>query len=179
MFFLYSAVAVFISSFVYFVYFVLFWFFFFLVTYWNISQTFNQTLYLISNFDIFVKRYRWTRLGDIRIPRCQASLVAVGGDLYLCGGATRTHGTDFTTATSLRDIDKYSKEFDMWEKVAELDTERHACGAAAVGKIRTVYLVCWLNVLLVNWKKILIFFTKPWTIYRCWDALYIYDMKQK
>lgn len=127
--------------------------FFFLVTYWNFSQTFNRTLYLISNFDIFVKRYRWTRLGDIRIPRCQASLVAVGGDLYLCGGATRTHGTDFTTATSLRDIDKYSKEFDMWEKVAELDTERHACGAAAVGKIHTVYLVCWLNVLLVNWEK--------------------------
>lgn len=80
-------------------------------------------------------------MGDIRLPRCQASLVAVGGDLYLCGGATRTHGTDFTTAASLRDIDKYSKKFDMWEKVAELDTERHACGGAAVGKIHTIYLL--------------------------------------
>ena len=74
-------------------------------------------------------------MADIRIPRCQASLVAVGGDLFLCGGATRTHGTDFTTAASLRDMDKYNQRLDTWEKMAELDTERHACGAAAVGKV--------------------------------------------
>lgn len=86
--------------------------------------------------------------------------MAVGGDLYLCGGATRTHGTDFTTAASLRDIDKYRKEFDMWEKVAELDTERHACGGAAVGKIHTMYLVFWLDLLLVNWEKFQFFLLK-------------------
>ncbi|XP_062569333.1 kelch-like protein 5 [Saccostrea cucullata] len=79
------------------------------------------------------KTNKWTRLGDIRVPRCHAVMVEVRGELFLCGGATRTHGTDFTTAASLRDIDKYNKEYDRWEKVADLDTERHACGGTAVG----------------------------------------------
>lgn len=79
--------------------------------------------------------------------------MVLGGDLYLCGGVIWIYGIDFIIVISFWDIDKYSKEFDMWEKVVELDIERYVCGVVVVGKIYIVYLVCWFNVLLVNWEK--------------------------
>jgi N-acetylneuraminic acid mutarotase len=74
---------------------------------------------------------RWSHLGDIRFPRCYATLVEVDNNLYLCGGATRVRGK----VSSVKDIDRYSKQCDNWEKVGALNTERHAFGGTAVGKL--------------------------------------------
>jgi hypothetical protein len=66
--------------------------------------------------------------------------VEVGNNLYLCGGATGFG----SKVLSIKDIDRYNKQCDNWEKVGALNTGRHAFGGTAVGKLScpvTYYLI--------------------------------------
>ncbi|XP_076468972.1 beta-scruin-like [Babylonia areolata] len=80
---------------------------------------------------------KWQPGSNLRVPRAQGNLVAVGSKLYLLGGVTRNVCTGLLC--SMRDVDRYDPSTQQWTHVTDLQISRHNAGAAALGT--KVYVV--------------------------------------
>lgn len=80
----------------------------------------------------------WTRLHQLRFPRCLSALVNVEGRLYLCGGATQSNDSK-TTLCSVTAVDRYDAVKDEWNHVTDMVIPRHDCGAAVAGS--RIYMI--------------------------------------
>ena len=66
----------------------------------------------------------------------------VAGDLFLCGGATRTEYDRQTKpgVASIANVDVYNAKLDRWEKFATFKQRRHGAAVAAIGGYLTAVL---------------------------------------
>lgn len=77
--------------------------------------------------------FSWSKLRDLRFPRCLATLVNVHDRLYFCGGATRSYDVKSSVLCSVSAIDEYDVPGDEWFHVADMVIPRHDAGAAVAG----------------------------------------------
>lgn len=81
----------------------------------------------------------WTKLRDLRFPRCLATLVNVDDKLFLCGGATRSYDVKNSVLCSVSAMDEYDLPGDEWFHVADMVIPRHDAGAAVAGS--RIYII--------------------------------------
>ncbi|KAK3101711.1 hypothetical protein FSP39_005736 [Pinctada imbricata] len=91
----------------------------------------NNVLSSVERYD--PRSNEWTELMNLRIPRCHGNLVTVNGNLYLCGGATRSYTVSDTILTSECSVDKFDRESGTWCHVTDMVIGRHSAGAAVIG----------------------------------------------
>ncbi|GLV32430.1 uncharacterized protein CBL_00861 [Carabus blaptoides fortunei] len=101
------------------------------------------------------KRNEWTRIENLRFPRCFAAMFAMNDQLYLIGGAARSGERERNTI-SISAVDVWDPRDRQWKLKTELTIPRHGHSVAylgtqilVLGGVTTVYM----RSLMISWAN--------------------------
>ncbi|KAK3600706.1 hypothetical protein CHS0354_011388 [Potamilus streckersoni] len=97
----------------------------------NVIPSIVPVLNCVELFD--PRTNSWTKLNNLRFPRCYTNIVNVQGRIYICGGATRSFNCKNSVLNSVSSIDMYEAKTDHWSLVTNMVVPRHSAGAAVIG----------------------------------------------
>ncbi|KAL3852338.1 hypothetical protein ACJMK2_015995 [Sinanodonta woodiana] len=98
------------------------------------SNDVPSTVQVLNCVELFDPRTNsWTKLNNLRFPRCYTNIVNVQGRIYICGGATRSYNCKNSVLNSVSSIDIYEPKTDHWSLATNMVFPRHSAGAAVIG----------------------------------------------